>query len=88
MCQQAIAIRYNSSTRNATSKILGQPNAHPWLGQRSPYSANPEMLGQQTIFSASLQDPWPANYSANFSMCKQTISIRQTSGKRLRSANL
>ena len=68
MCQQKIAIRQNSSTRNATSKILGQPNAHPWLGQRpkSPYSANPEMLGQQTIFSASLQDSRPAHYSTNF----------------------
>jgi hypothetical protein len=68
MCQQTIAIRQNSSNRNATSKILGQPNAHPWLGQRTKsfYSANPEIFGQPTIFSASLQDPLPANHSAKF----------------------
>jgi len=68
MCQQTIAIRQDSSNRNATSKILGEPNAHPWLGQRTKsfYSANPEIFGQPTIFSASLQDPLPANHSAKF----------------------
>jgi len=42
-----------------------RPAKRPSLAWPRNKSANPEILGQQTIFSASLQDPSLANYSAN-----------------------
>ena len=82
MCKQTISVRQTSGTRLRSANLQ---DLRPPVNDLQDFRPA-EMLGQQTISSASLQDPWPANYSANFQHVQANDfdppNLRQTTSQR------